>query len=302
MTRLTLWPTYARACLLAGLLVGTLGCEEDVDPFVESDRSFTVYGYLDPGEATQYLRVIPLLQVLAEDGPRAPLNATVTTTELERGVTTTWRDSIMTFSDGSMGHVFYGNFRPVPGRTYRLEVIPPNGRPATVATTKLPLQPVARFGDLVQGSGFDSGQIIYSAIQPIIWENIDFAPFRVEMWYRFANVPVSRPFLEMVQTYGAEDLGRAVDNGWRIDARLSRDGEQLGAGGLTMLGVGMRITLADDTWRPPGGVFDPEILVQPGTFSNVENGFGFFGSVNQYTVEWLLDQDVVENLGYQYPQ
>lgn len=300
MTRFTTLRTLASVGLLTGLLLTMMGCEEDVDPFVESNRSFTVYGFLDPGEATQYLRVISLRQVLAgdEDGP---LDAVVTTTELERGVTQTWTDSVITFADGSTGHVFRADFRPIPGRTYRLEVTRSDGAPTTVAETTLPEQPVARFGDMFVGSATIGGRPVFSAVQPVIWEGIDFAPFRVEMWYRFANVPASQPFLDLIQTYEETDIGRAVDNGWQVDARLSRDGEQLGAGGLTMLGLGMRITLADDSWRPPGGVFDPEILVQPGTFSNVENGFGFFGAVNQYTIEWTLEPEVVEGLGYQFP-
>lgn len=300
MTRFAALRPLTRACLLTGLLLGAMGCEEDVDPFVESNQSFTVYGFLDPGEATQYLRVIPLRQVLTGED-ETTIDAQVTTTELERGVTQTWADSLITFDNGSIGHVFYAQFRPIPGRTYRLEITRSDGAPATVAVTTLPIQPVAIFDDMFIGSATIGGRPVFSAVQPIIWEGLDFAPFRVEMWYRFANVPASKPFLDMVRTYDETDIGRAVEEGWRIDARLSRDGEDLGAGGLTMLGLGMRITLADDSWRPPGGVFDPEILVQPGTFSNVDNGFGFFGAVNQYTIEWVLDQDVVEGLGYRFP-
>ena len=46
-----------------GLLVSVLfvmGCEESVNPFVEEDRYFTVFGYLDTAAEEQFVRVIPL--------------------------------------------------------------------------------------------------------------------------------------------------------------------------------------------------------------------------------------------------
>ena len=40
----------------------------------------------------------------------------------------------------------------------------------------------------------------------------------------------------------------------------------------------MRVHVGDENWISPIGVFDPDFLVEPGTFSNVDNGFGYFGS------------------------
>ena len=67
------------------------------------------------------------------------------------------------------------------------------------------------------------------------------------------------------------------------------------------MSMGMRIAMTDDGWRPPDGVFNEEILVQPGTFSNVEGGFGYFGSVNQLSYEWTLSPEVTALAGYTYP-
>ena len=44
--------------------------------------------------------------------------------------------------------------------------------------------------------------------------------------------------------------------------------------------------VASEDWRPPNGVFDPELLVEPGTLSNVTNGFGFIGSAYEVRVTW----------------
>ena len=40
------------------------------------------------------------------------------------------------------------------------------------------------------------------------------------------------------------------------------------------------------------------MLVQPGTFSNVENGFGFVGSVGRFSVEWLVADTTARTLRY----
>ena len=133
---------------------------------------------------------------------------------------------------------------------------------------------------------------------------MDAPPFRVEVWYRFAAFPPSEPFREVVMTYGEDRFGTLREDGWRVDVQLLKDrtdvARRLGEP-LVFLGVGMRLTMTDERWRPPGGVFDPELLIQPGVFSNVENGFGFLGSVNQYTTEWTLPEATIEVLGYSFP-
>jgi hypothetical protein len=68
-----------------------------------------------------------------------------------------------------------------------------------------------------------------------------------------------------------------------------------------LMGIGMEITSLDDDFVPPGGVFDPEILVQPGTFSNVTNGFGYIGSVARFRAEWTLSDESLRALRYQTP-
>ncbi|NBW92997.1 MAG: hypothetical protein EBR20_01270 [Bacteroidetes bacterium] len=35
--------------------------------------------------------------------------------------------------------------------------------------------------------------------------------------------------------------------------------------------------------------------------THVSGGFGFFGSVNQYTHEWTLSPDITSLIGYTYP-
>jgi len=300
-----MWPgaimkRIAPLCLvLLALSIG--GCEDAVNPFVEEDRYFTLFGYLDTATDQQFVRVIPLRTDFAAFD-EIEIDATVTTLEVESGHTVVWQDSVITYSDGSVGHVFHAPFRPIPGFTYELSVTRADGIQSR-ATTTIPL---------ITGVELDEPIISVSAVfQKIRWQDVDFEPFRVEVWYRFMSFAPGQPFLNAVIPYGNVDelYGQFVQGDkWEVLVRLTGDKEdvtkELGVSEDSrpfLMSVGMRLTMTNDTWRPPDGVFDREVLVQPGTFSNVEDGFGFFGSVNQYTHEWTLEPDITSLIGYTYP-
>jgi hypothetical protein len=295
-------PSLLRALpLLLVLLLVSTGCEDSVNPFVEEDRYFTLFGYLDTAADEQFVRVIPLRTDFAAFDD-TNIDATVTTLEVESGRLITWQDSVVAYADGSVGHVFHAPFRPVPGWTYELAVTRSDGKQARASTT-IPL-----ITDVELDAPVISTAFVY---QKIRWQDIDFAPFRVEVWYRFLNFEPGEPFLEAVIPYGnvSERYGKLLPgNKWEVLVQLTRDKEEvteeLGIADNArpqLMSVGMRFTMTSDSWRPPDGVFDEEVLVQPGTFSNVDGGFGFFGSVNQYTYEWTLSPEVTSLAGYTYP-
>jgi hypothetical protein len=278
--------------LAAGMFASA--CDDTVDPFIEEERFFTIFGFLDTAADTQFVRVIPLRRRLVAEEADV-LDASVTTTALEDGTPVVWRDSLIHFDDGSFGHVFFAPLHVFPGWTYRFEVRRSDGATAAAETT-VPRAEHAFVGEPVEGPA--------NLIQTVRWENVDAPPFRVEVWYRFADFPPSEPFREVVITYGEDRFGTLREDGWAVDVQLRKDradvARRIGEP-LVFLGVGMRLTMTDERWRPPGGVFDPELLIQPGVFSNVENGFGFLGSVNQYTTEWTLPEPTIEALGYSFP-
>jgi hypothetical protein len=49
----------------------------------------------------------------------------------------------------------------------------------------------------------------------------------------------------------------------------------------------LQVRILDANWDPPLGVFDPEVLSQPGVLSNVENGYGIWGGVGLYQYTWI---------------
>ena len=281
-----------------GMSLFTAACEDTIDPFVEEDRFFTVFGFLDTASDEQFVRVVPLRRILSPSGD-IDIDARVSSLEMESGRTVDWADSLIQFADGSFGHVFHASFRPVPGWTYRLTIERSDGKKAGAQTT-IPLAEIAQVNPPIVA--------VANVTQKVLWQNIDFTPFRIEVWYRFINAAPNQPFLNAVLTYTDNKFGVQKPEGWEVLVRLTEDREDvtraLGISPdarLSLLGIGMRLTMSDAQWRPPGGVFDREVLVQPGTFSNVENGFGFLGSVNQYTTEWTLEPDIVERMGYAFP-
>ena len=114
--------------LLLGLAaLAFLGaCSDSVDPTLGTEQAFSLYGYLDPSADRQALRVAPIVGTIVADTART-LAATVTSEELGTGRTVAWRDSFVTYRDGSTGHVFVADYTPTPGATVEVRVAETTG-------------------------------------------------------------------------------------------------------------------------------------------------------------------------------
>ena len=287
-----------RFLLTAILVLGLLAaCEESVSPILESDRQFTIFGALDMDRDTQYVRVIPIRPQL--ESTSDSLNVTVRTIELETENVQFWRDSVHVYDTGLIGHIFYAPMRIRAGFTYRLEVMPIGGELVTSAETTVPTEPTATvFPETVEWV-FTTRLI---ARQRVVWEGLEQAPFDLEQWYRFLRIS-DFSYRDIQLSY--DPVNRAVlgETGqWEVDIDLVRDRDSLATKteigpSAPLAGIGLRITLLDNAFIPPGEDFDRDVLAQPGTLSNVENGFGFFGSVGRFSVEWLLADTTVSALG-----
>ena len=69
-------------------------------------------------------------------------------------------------------------------------------------------------------------------------------------------------------------------NRYRMQGWYSADtGSRLGAAChvLALRELNLHVIVGDTAWSPPDGDFDFDILAQPGTLQNVQNGFGFIG-------------------------
>jgi hypothetical protein len=168
----------------------------------------------------------------------------------------------------------------------------------TSAETTVPTRPIPVIGPVNDGGGVFITQTVH-------WQGVEYAPFNVETFYRFLTAPGS-PFTDVPVEYSSDNRANDLSNGWQFIVDLAGDKDKVvdvvpQPDRLTFMGIGMGITVLDDQFNPPGGRFNPEVLVQPGVFSNVENGFGFVGAMGRFTTEWILDDQTVRNLGYVPP-
>jgi len=283
--------------LLLAAAISFTGCDDTfIDPFDNDERYFTVYGHLDMLETEHTLRVVPISRfaedIESTDGS-SDIDAQVFTTDMVSGVRTQWQHSYAQLDDGSWGHVFKAQFLVNANRTYKLEIIQSDGKMATAETTV----PVIHSASL-----FEKGPVVFDQDSTLIYQDLSIpeitSPWEVNLIYLWSSGPINR---RIFVPYGRP--GQRTDDGWQMRINLSDDQEDVRENvqwsidqgmipnddmyGVTAMGV--QIRMLDENWDPPNGVFDPEVLAQPGVMSNVENGYGFFGSVGLYIEEWNVE-------------
>ena len=276
------------------------GCEDSVSPILESDRRFTLWGTLDMNRTEQYVRVIPIRPILNRTS-RSEVNVDVKSIDLDTGETIQWEDSVVTFADGNIGHVFHAHLRIRPTHTYRIEVRSPDSELVTSAETTIPRLPSAEVFEEVVTKTISPIGFNITGIQELVWRDVNSLPYEIEQWYRFLKLG-DLGFLDFRMPYVARNQFSESQHSLSFSLDLKRDRDTLDAhlslSQLRLVGLGMTITILDEGFVPPGGKFDPEILVQPGTLSNVENGFGLIGSIGSFSIEWVIKDSSATTLGY----
>ncbi|ARA93139.1 hypothetical protein AWN76_008185 [Rhodothermaceae bacterium RA] len=295
----------SRTLLLVVLAALLLGCEEDVagpDPF---QYPYSMWGVLNPLADTQFVRVFPI-EPLLEPGRPEPLDVRFTSLDLDTGEERLWRDSVFVDSTGQVGHVFYAPFRVAWDHRYRVTITRDDGA-ATWAEVHIPERAL-----LILEEPDTTREVILPA--RIEGEARNLIQSEVEIYVSyvvgFSPPPIAVPIFAFYRHYIPFDtnLRRTVD-GWTFAINLTRsyypvfgsvteDSNFIVDEGIRLLTVTFRTVVADDAWMPPGGVFDPNVLIQPGTMSNVENGFGFIGGGYELSRSWTLPFEVVEQTDY----
>ncbi len=291
--------TILTTCLLAGLLLGAAACGDAfIDPFENDDRFFTIYGYLDVLQRDHAVRVIPVTRfperIESPADAQASIDAEVTSTDLRTGQTVRWRHSLERLDDGTYGHIFRAPLFVQSGRTYRLEVTRSDGIMAWAETTvPSPFRIETNLADAWIDLDNDS------LTQEIHLENVP-SPWDIVVVYRIGTILGATPYRI---PYGR--VGEPTDDGdWRFTVDIARDYAYLKsipnapAPGTWVRAMGVVVRVLDDNWTPPEGVFDPEVLAQPGTLSNVENGYGFWGAIGVYRNDWAVSTELRELLGF----
>lgn len=281
--------TYGRrgtACILA--LLFFTGCEEEITRVELTDNAFSIYGVINPLVDVQALRVFQIDALLELTRPE-PIDATVLSTDLDSGQSIAWQDSVVQFQNGTFGHVFWAPFQPIHDHRYLLEVIRSDGVKAEVLTRVPPFSTAEILEHNVDG---------FFLTQPVLWRD---APhlININVTY-FTNVGKFNVNYNLQQT--KVNGGQIVTLDFRDDVELIfQMAIFFGIQEVVLDKIEMRVVVTDESWDPPGGTFDADLFSEPGTFSNVVNGFGFVGAGYSASVEWVPEDEVLRELGFFIP-
>lgn len=257
-----------RFLLFAVVLAALAGCDEGVEPTAGEDRPYAIFGQFDVLADTQAVRVIEIAGTIDTLDPDT-IDARVASTLLQTGETRAWADSLVRFGDGTRGHVFFSPFQVKHGETHRLRVERSDGAAAEVTVTMPPLTTL----DSLRREG-RVGPVRYVI-------GVDDAPrlTGVRATYTFVGDIPTR-----VQSIRHTDRAKRTDTGWEVVIPFEEDINDIlntfANGPVGLFSFEVSVYVSNEEWNveAAGGTFDPDVLVQPGTLSNVENGFGFYGA------------------------
>src|SRR5690606_19599811 len=298
--------------LLVGLVLLVAGCEQSVDPIVGSEHPYTIWGFMNAGADTQVVRVFPIREELFPE-LGSGIDARVFSTDLTTGERREWTYEVVQFDSLIEGHLFKSPFRAEFEHRYRLEVVRSDG---ATSSAEVVVPPEVTFEIDVDPN---------STIIPVRIEGDAPILLGVLVTYHATNVisptawppppeTVIPPTVQLPVSISYRQLARRVHGGWAFDINMGRDFAAVHAayeancllteaGGFApdiwLRRMDFSLVAADSSWAPPGGVFDPNILSVPGTFSNVENGYGYFGAGIGIVHDWSPNLEVAQRVGYQ---
>lgn len=273
------------ACCAALLLAG---CEEDVAGPTGIEEPFTVFGVLNPRLNTQELLVSPISASLAPSD--APIDAVVTSMDLETGEVHSWRPELEPNATGQLDHIYRSEFRPEFGGAYRIEITRSDGA-STLIGVEVPGQVVV---DTDEEGGVLDLRITGEEFR-IVDASISFA-------VRFYDLNMSdREMCQPGNPLGTYTLPLAntptkIDGGYRYRLSLDEVYEILRGyyaadyspehfdgfsnpnfDGLALMDIEASLTVGGLAWDPPGGNLDINARAFPSSLDDAQNGFGFVG-------------------------
>jgi len=256
-----------RFCAVLLVLAVLAGCDEGIEPTSGAEFPFALFGQFDADADTQAVRVVAIAETIDTLDPDS-IDARVTSTHQQSGETRTWSDSLVRYPDGTRGHVFFAPFEVEYNGTYSLRAERSDGEAATITVTVPPLTAL----DSLRREG---------AVGPVRYViGVEDAP-------RLTGVRATYTFvgdIQPVQVFRHTDLAQRTETGWEVEIPFEEDIREAltlsQSGDVGLLAFEVSVYVSNEEWNvdAAGGAFDPEVLVQPGTLSNVENGFGFFGA------------------------
>lgn len=274
------------------------GCSESVSPVLDNDKPYTMWGFLDPTSGRQQIRVFSVDGVL-EQVSNAPLGALVRLRDEVTGQEIALSDSVVSFVDGTFGHVYVADVGVSFNRDYTLIAESLTGLESRVQVTTPP-ETTPAVEDVSHSRGFVRVRTSWSGAPQVLG-------VRLLYYINFKRPSDAEPIYRTVEIRSGTIIGDAttgfgivVDPALDFGTILEQELISAGRPGFTMAldSIDVRPFVASRNWAPPGGVFDPEVLVQPGTFSNVVNGFGFVGGGYEDSFVIQLPDEAARDAGF----
>ncbi len=272
-----------------------LGCDETVQAIKPDGKPYTLFGFLNPRADTQAIRVFPIDEVL-ELETRNQIDGELSTTNQSTGNSLTWLDSLVTFDPINNGHVFHKAFSPEYDTPYVITITRSDGARSQVVTHVPPDTRAAL--SVVKDTGTD----IEAQVD---WEG---AP-RVQASRVKYNLLFEIDGERIENFYELEKNAQRVNSSsnWILSIPFDDDARQIfrelnrpQGSRLSLCELVISALVTNEDWNPPNGDYDPNILVQPGTFTNVENGFGFVGAGYLDEITWTPDSTQIRGAGFHY--
>lgn len=295
-------------CFVCGVLLFS-SCEDDVDAIIGTEKPFTIWGFINAGADTQFVRVFPINdQLLTDTGE--DIDARVYSTNLTTGEQLEWNYENVQFDSLISGHVFWSTFRGQPEHRYLLEVVRSDGATSSVTVT---VPPEVTFSVEVNPNSTRIPVSIEGSIPNLVGVRVTYNAVNVPPLQAWPVGTVVADPVQLPVTLGYDNLIELEGDKWTFVVDMVRDFDavsriyglnclitsELGsAPDVWLRTMEISALAADSTWDPPGGEFDPNALAVPGTFSNVENGFGFFGAGQSNNITVSPDESVSLAAGY----
>ena len=277
-----------------------LGCDEDLASRDHFELPFSMYGIISPDLDTQSVRVYPMAD-FPTLVPAEISDLRFSSTDLDAGTRYTWYDSLTIDLDGGHGYLFWSPFQAEYGHRYRVEIERLSDGARSWADVRVPPMVTVRLDD----SNAHAMRIFTNG------ESIRMLKPELQYDVKPAGAPETSSHKFPITHEGSE---RLTDEGWVIVENMALN--RMIVQGLfnslyhTLMGIRcfmldlheleFHALIGDAAWDPPGGYFDIDVLSQPRTLSNVENGLGFVGG-GYRIVEYLRpSREAVEEACFNY--
>ena len=272
------------ACVLIPVFSG---CETEVNPFIGTEFPYTVWGIVNPKADTQAVRVFTIDDILKLI-PADPLDATVAVIDIDGGRRYMLEDSTIQLPNGDFRHIFWSDFDVEFGNRYRVEVERSDGLMTVSEDVQVPSPAAIQVLE-------PNLNAISEILLPLEIQGDPPSMPRIDAYYdtyAVSSEGVARESNPVSVDYSGKPIFR--DGVWQLSIDLRQDfltiredfnDKEIG-GVICVSDIRVDVHVANAEWASPTGEFDPNFLVEPGTLSNIENGFGFFGAGYVESVTW----------------